>query len=352
MNINTPLELIDSKIKYTIQNLKNEKIKYSKKNKTITFIDNIKDFNATFHIKIYYSSNKIKNICYIYNSDESLDRKENLKKINLIKETYINNFDKKRYLNSKDSKSFWYLLKKNEYDIYIEGSAEKSKYNDLHIGITYSKKKNDSKVIKTNKKDKKAEKINVKDKHIKILNQYNNKCQKNWYGVIYLVNKNKRQDYPCLINTNESKIIIHRINKHKVEKTEIDFEQIIGCYRIKDCISIWYNDKNMLINIIDKEEIKTISRIIYEKIGYYSENYGKLRKIIRQALIEYDPFGEASEKEKIHKHYIKHLPRELFKEKEINEEIILHKLMSVNFDFCFYIDWKNFAKYLYEKLQN
>ena len=108
----------------------------------------------------------------------------------------------------------------------------------------------------------------------------------------------------------------------------------------------------MLINIIDKEEIKTISRIIYEKIGYYSENYGKLRKIIRQALIEYDPFGEASEKEKIHKHYIKHLPRELFKEKEINEEIILHKLMSVNFDFCFYIDWKNFAKYLYEKLQN
>lgn len=160
----------------------------------------------------------------------------------------------------------------------------------------------------------------------------------------------KPKKYACSIEIYNEKIIINELVNNKIKKSEILFDNITYYNFYEDFISVFYNQKNTLITIL-KNDAAILDDIISDKIGYSSKKYIELNEIIKMAFYEYNPFDETLDKEKRYKYLINNLTKRLYSTNSINADVISKILNGFDFDMYFYIEWQNFANYLYNKLK-
>lgn len=347
MNIKTPFALLNLDKKEILNRLKEKNIKYKIEDYFIKFYQIIDELNLTCEVSVYCICKKVNSISYSYIFDKDMDNESVFNQIELIKEVYKKEFDVESYFDPKDGKSFSYSLCSDNFNIYLYGTSYYSTEVNKYLNITYRRK---SKPISPSKKTVKAKKLIIKNKYIKKLDIYANSENLNkWYGLCHSLKNSKGKSTPARMDALEEKLVIYYINSFKIRTIEIEYSKIKRYDLYEDFISISYNHQIFMYTIIEND-VSKFNNIICDKIGYNSKKYNELYKIISEAFIEYDVFNNSNSKKERHQRYINETTKALFKVEELNNEIMYNILQGIDFDMYFYFEWKNFAKYLYNKL--
>ena len=348
MNIHTPFELLELSKKGVILQLKEKNIEYKINDNFIKFEEVIEELNLKCQVEIYYGLKKINSISLSYDFDNSFDNNSIFKQLEQVKNIYKEQFDVENYFDPKDGKSFFYTLCYKEYGIYLHGPSYCSNESEKYFGITYNKDIKCAKTVKNKSKDKKFE---IKKKHLKKIDKYaDNDFHHKWYGLITSIESSKRKLKPCRVDAKEDQLVIYYLDLCKIEKFAIEFNKIRRYDLFEDFVSIRY-EKELFFFTIVKNDVSVFDKFINEKIGYNSNKFEILSKIISEAFIEYNVFDNSSSKETRYKYYIKNLTKSLFRIDDLNKETIYNTLQGIDFDMYFYYEWKNFANYLYNKLK-
>lgn len=345
MKIISPFELLELNKKQLITKIKEEKYQYKIKGDIIKFTTLIDGLSLLFEVEIICLLNKISSVNFTYSSD--LSTKDTLIEINNVKKFYKDNFELKNHFDTKDAKSFWYSFIYDDFTIYMIGTGEYSTNHEKVISINYRKKHNET----YQKNNKEPQKLTIKASKVQKLSKVVSDNKNVWYGIIHNIVKAKQKKNHLCIELDNDKITLYELNKHKIKREEIYFNNITNYNFNNDIIGIFCKDKKNYVFTVLQNDINKLDSIIKDKIGYNSKKYNELNRIIKEAFYEYNPFGILSKIEEKYEYLVHNLTKNLFVYKELNNDIIYENLNGLDFDMYFYIEWTNFANFLYEKLK-
>ena len=349
MNIKTPFELIGLPIKGIKNKLKENNISFKDNKYNIELIQNIEQLNIEAKIRINYSLKKVHSVSFEHNYKDLKHKTNAIDNIKEIIQIYKQNFEITDIFDPKDNKMFYYSFKHSGHGIYVHGTGVCS--NEQYISIYYFK---ESKIIeeKENKENQKEfYETKLQEEDINKLNELIDIQTKSWYGITSKYDGKKMVYFPSRLDVNDDNITIYKSIKNKINKIEIPYNQMTDYGIYNELLSIYYDKYDMLLFTVVKNDINELNNIISSILGYNSQYYLLLNKTIEDAFISYNPFNTNAILDSRNKLYIKELTKKIFREQKINKDNIYKILNGIDFDISFYIEWENFASYLFNRIK-